>query len=251
MNAIFQIGATGLHAQQGALEVVAGNITNMNTPGYKRAQARFIDILATPAANETGGGGAAMMMEAIDHVFAQGELRPTGRPLDVAIDGDGFIELMGPDGQIQLWRGGSLKINVDGFLAASNGMQLKAMISIPDGATEMAISRDGVVSAKLPGENDPRELGRLDLVRVRDTDQLQSLGGGLYALPADGRGLASVTPGDEGSGVVVQGALEGSNVLLTDEMVTLMMMQRAYAASAQVVQAGDQLMSIANNLRRA
>lgn len=252
MNGAFEIGAMGLHAQQGALEIVASNITNMNTPGYKRSQARFADLVAGPAAgqgNQTGT--SAIMLHAAEQVFSQGELRPTGNILDIAIDGTGFIELMGPDGEIQLWRGGTLKINADGFLAAANGLQLKSLISVPDGSQDITIGRDGTVSATVPGDEEPRELGRIDVIRVRDMGGLVATGGGLFTIPDDPRGIATAVAGEEGTGAILQGQIEQSNVLLTDEMVTLMMMQRSYAASAQVVQAGDQLMSIANNLRRS
>lgn len=254
MNGAFEIGAMGMHAQQSALEIVASNITNMNTPAYKRAEARFVDMLAAPsmtgAAPGAGPGSSGMMMQSTAHIFTQGDLRPTGRELDIAVDGQGFIELLGGEGRVELWRGGSLKINADGFLAASNGLQLKSMISVPDGVQNIMISRDGIVSAITPGDTEPRELGRIELVRVRDLEQLESLGGGLYALPSDAQGLASIDPDQEDGVAIVQGSIEESNVLLTDEMVTLMMMQRSYAANAQVVQAGDQLMSIANGLRR-
>jgi flagellar basal-body rod protein FlgG len=256
MNGVFHIGATGLHAQERALHVVANNITNMNTPGFKRAGVRFSEMmgpaafaanpLATPVLAAPSLFGVSADTEA--RVFLPGELRATGNPMDLAVQGEGFIELMGPDGQTLLWRGGTLRINEDGFLAAANGMALKAMISVPEGATALTIDSSGEVRAISPGETEPASIGRVDLVLVRNMAGLAAQEGGLYRAAAESD-VVSTEAGERG-GSFVQGSVELSNVELSDEMVAMMMMQRAYAASAQVVQAGDQLMQIANGLKR-
>lgn len=256
MNGIFQIGATGLQAQQRALHVVANNITNMNTPGFKRGEVRFSEMVAPPAlaldsAMETVSRTGMMLGVSTDtsaRVNVHGELRETGQPLDIAISGEGFIELMGAEGRTALWRGGTLKVNEDGYLAAANGMPLKAMISIPDEAEAITISRTGEVHVTVAGDAKPSSVGQIDLVRVRNMEAVTTLEGGIYS-PASETDLVTVLPG-EGGGALVQGSIELSNVNMATEMVMLMMMQRAYAASAQLVQAGDQLMAIANGLRR-
>jgi flagellar basal-body rod protein FlgG len=253
MNGAFYIGATGLHAQQMALDIVANNITNINTPAFKRSGVHFSELMT--ADDSTANRAQSMTMagvsaDATAHVFTQGNMQQTGQPLDIAINGTGFIELLGPAGKPELWRGGTLKINDDGFLAAANGAPLKSMVSVPNGMTALTIGADGIVRGVAPGDSQSRELGRIDIVQVKDLSQVQSLGDGLYALPEDATASVATAPGEEGSGTLVQGAIENSNVQLTDEMVTLLVMQRAYAANAQLVQAGDQLMSIANNLRR-
>jgi flagellar basal-body rod protein FlgG len=253
MNGAFYIGATGLDAQQRALDVVANNIANVNTPGFKRSQIRFSEVLGGAPINGVDGsvGQGALTGVSADvsgRVFAQGDLKPTGSPLDVAIDGDGFLELMAPGGQPVLWRGGTLKVGADGYLAAANDMPLKAMIAVPTDASNLTIGRDGKVRATVG--NATTELGQLNLVRAKDQSALTTAGeGGLYRAP-DPADLMNVAPGEEGAGVLVQGSIESSNVQLTDEMVALLLMQRAYAANAQVIQAGDQLMSIANELKR-
>lgn len=257
MNGAFYIGATGLRSQERALDATANNIANINTPGYKRTEVRFSELVGPsgsvdpngidPQTGVDGLGGVSTSIMA--RVFAQGELRPTGQPLDIAIDGDGFLELLGPAGQSLLWRGGTLKVNADGVLAASNGMALKGMVSIPMGATSITIGRDGIVRAVVDGAPEPVELGQIELALARDPSQLTLLGEGLYQAQSEAD-LVGVKPGEEGGGALVQGSVEGSNVSMSDEMVTLMLMQRAYAANAQIVQAGDQLMSIANGLRR-
>lgn len=257
MNPVFQIGATGLGAQERALGIVANNITNMNTPGFKRTAARFAELVGPrlpvdPAAPGSVAGAAAPRLLGVSsgqstRIFADGELRPTGNPLDIAIRGEGFIELVGADGQTLLWRGGTLRVNEDGFLAGAGGLQLKSAISVPEGATAITIDAAGEVRALAPGETEPRSIGRIELVLVRDLPGLAAQEGGLYR--AEDGEVVATEPGERG-GSFVQGSIELSNVELTDEMVQLMMMQRAYAASAQVVQAGDQLMAIANGLKR-
>lgn len=256
MNGVFYIGATGLDAQQRALEIVANNIANMNTPAFKRSHAQFSQLMADtasppgPDASIVAAQPAFMgvKLDATPPDFTPGELTPTGSPTDVAIDGAGFMELMGPGGQTLLWRGGSLMVNPDGFLSATNGMPLQAMISVPRDASAVTIGADGKVTATVAGSADPVAIGQIDLVRDVDPATLSAVSGGLYA-PASEADLAASAPGSDGTGTLAPGFIEASNVNLADEMVTLLLMQRAYSANAQVVQAGDQLMAIANGLR--
>lgn len=254
MNGAFYIGATGLRAQERALGVAANNITNMNTVGFKRSEIRFAEMMSVRSGDPSDlGTGRRIGLSGVaagqpSAVFTQGELRPTGSALDLAIEGDGFIELMGPGGQSLLWRGGTLSVSADGLLSSADGLPLKAAITIPEGVTDVRIGRDGVVTGVLAGDANATEIGRIDLQLVRDTQALTPLGDGLYRSEAPLE--TSYAPGEDGAGVFMQGALEGSNVDLSAEMVSLLMMQRAFSASAQVLQAGDQLMSIANGLRR-
>lgn len=256
MSDAFEVGAVAMRAQQRALEVLANNIANVNTQGFKRAQVRYADVvsnridaqlLAGTAADRPSFSGVAMDPRlALDE---QGEVQRTGRPMDLAIEGAGFIELMGPAGQTLLWRGGGLKILDDGMLATEGGIALKAAISLPRDATELSIGKDGAVRALVAGETEPVEIGQVRLVRLDDVSGVRRLDGGLYRVD-EARLTSDAEPGEDGVGLLVQGALERSNVQLTDEMVQLIMVQRAYAASAQVVQAADQLMGIVNGLRR-
>ena len=245
MNNAFYIGATGLRAQERALGVTANNIANMNTPGFKRSQVRFSELTAVSAVTGEGSGGVAASAAA--PVFDQGELRATGQTLDLAIEGAGFIEVLGPNGQGLLWRGGALSIGADGLLSTADGLPLRALITVPEGAADLTIGRDGLVTALLAGDSAATELGRIDLVTLRDSNAMEALSGGLYRATAEAQ---AAVPDEEGAGALIQGAVEASNVALSNEMVSLMMMQRAYAANAQVLQAGDQLMGIANGLRR-
>jgi flagellar basal-body rod protein FlgG len=255
MNGAFYIGATGLDAQQRALDVVANNIANIHTPAFRRTSVQFSDLVAVPrdgadlpvAGPDGSTGLSGVRISSALHDWTTGELRRTGSAMDLAIDGNGFIEMMGPSGQMLLSRGGSLKVNAEGFLAAADGTALRAMISVPEDATQINISRDGAVSALVDGSTS--QLGQIDLVMVKDADRLIDRGSGYYEALDDAQAV-TVHAGDEGAGALVQGSIEQANVSLSDEMIGMMLVQRAYAANAQVVQAGDQLMSIANSLRR-
>jgi len=258
MNGAFYIGATGLDAQQRALEVTANNIANINTPAFKRSVVRFASLV-TPALDSVDAltevrgsrsealGGVSLVNAA--RIWATGEMHLTGNNMDVAIDGNGFLELLGPNGRTFLWRGGTLKMNADGYLATADGTVLKSMISVPVGSSEIAIDREGMVAVRIAGEPEVRQLGQIELVMVKDSEAIAEIGGGYFEV-SDPSAVVSVLPGEEGGGQIMQGAVEMANVQLSDEMVTLLLLQRSYAASAQVVQAGDQLMSIVNGLRR-
>lgn len=256
MSEAFEIGAIAMRTQQRALEVLANNIANVNTQGFKRAQVRYTDIVSNrldpllPAeARVDHPAFAGVTMDPRLALDEQGDIQRTARSMDLAIEGAGFIELMGPAGQTLLWRGGGLKVLDDGMLATEGGIPLKAAISLPRDATELLIDKNGAVRAKIGADAEAIEIGQIRLVRVDDASGVARLDGGLYRVD-ETRLLNEAEPGDEGVGLLVQGALERSNVELTDEMVQLLMVQRAYAASAQVVQAADQLMGIVNGLRR-
>lgn len=250
----FQVGAIGLRTQQKALDGIASNIANVNTPAFKRTQLRFADMVAarsgTGNAEDTAAETiATVALDARLMLDAQGEVQRTGEPLDLAIEGRGFIELMGPGGRTLLWRGGGLKVNEDGMLASANGLALRASITVPQDATSLVIGRDGVVRATVPDNAEPIEIGQVSLVQIDGADGLERLDGGLYMV-REGTVLNELQPGEDGAGQLVQGAIERSNVALTDEMVQLMLVQRAFAANAQIVQAADQMMAVANGLRR-
>jgi flagellar basal-body rod protein FlgG len=256
MNGAFYVGAVGLQAQQRALDTISNNIANINTPSFKRADVRFAAMLATrpdadaPTADlDASFASAGVMATSVSAMDEEGVIETTGRQLDLAIQGRGFIELMGADGQSLLWRGGTMKVNADGLLAAADsGLAFKGAISVPADATDISIDSAGVVRAKTGDAAEPVELGQIELVRPDDITALTAIDGGLYR--ADSAQLQAMRPGEDGAGTLVQGAVERSNVELTTEMVQLMLVQRAYSANAQIVQAADQLMGIANGLRR-
>lgn len=255
MNGAFYIGAVGLDAQQQALNVVANNIANINTTAFKRQAVQFASLVTAAARNNSDPqfvaptAGAGVAVGATPQIWTQGTLTQTGQPFDLAIQGEGFLQVMGASGSDLLWRGGTLAVNSDGYLTTSDGNVLKAMISVPRGASNLTIAPGGAVTAQINGSSQVRQIGQLEVALATDPSSLVNTGNGYYAA-SDAANALTVRPGEEGGGTFVQGSLETSNVQLTDEMTNLLLVQRAYGANAQVVQAGDQLMSIVNGLRR-
>lgn len=257
MNGAFYVGAVGLQAQQRALDLVSNNIANVNTPTFKRSDIRFSEMLAARADVEVASASpepffapAGVSARAAVAIDEPGTVEATGRSMDLAIRGRGFIELMGPGGRTLLWRGGALKVGEDGLLAAADsGLPLRAAITVPADAAEILIDADGTVRAKTGDADPPVELGEVGLVLPRDGAALDRVDGGLFEV-ADDAAMDAVRAGEDGAGTLVQGAVERSNVEMTTQMVELMLVQRSYAANAQIVQAADQMMAIANGLRR-
>ena len=254
MNGAFHISGIGLEAQQGALDKLANNIANVNTNGFKRAQIEFSELVSmssnsapyTSRVSDTGLAGVMLMTNLA--LGAQGELERTDESLDIAITGAGFIEVLGDNGQSYLWRGGRLEVNQEGFLAANNGMMLSSSINVPDDARDIRIAANGRVEV-LTEDDGVLEIGQIDILRMRSDSGLEKLDGGFYRM-TDMSVVENAEAGLNGMGEFVQGSLERSNVDLNREMIDMMIIQRAYSANAQVVQAADQLASIANNLRR-
>lgn len=255
MNDAFYVASTGMGAQDSALRGVANNIANVNTQGYKRSDVRFAEVLSAEQINQAGASQsprsqtAGVMAQPSFSMMDQGALEQTGNAFDIAIEGNGFIELMGPGGASYLWRGGRTRVNQDGFLAADNGMMLRAMINVPEDATQLNISENGEVSVLIPGDEAPLDIGLITLVQPPQSSEYNRMNGGFYKVD-QGVSLAERDAGENGFGVLVQGSVERSNVDLNREMIQMMVVQRAYTSNAQVVQAADQLLAIANNLRQ-
>lgn len=267
MSDALYIGATGLQAQQLNLDTIANNLVNISTPGFKKARVSFTDLVVAglPGVDLTQGtafgaadgmqgtllrAGAGVGVAHLGKSFEVGSLVQTGSPLDVAIDGDGFLAVAMPEGGEGYFRGGALKVNPDGQLATQSGHILKPGIMVPPDAKSLTITPNGAVWATVAGQARPYQLGTLQLVRFQDPTSLTALGGNLYrASPGSGEALAGI-PGLDGNGSLQQGMLEGSNVKMVDEMVALMMAQRSYQASVKVVQASDEVLGLINNLRK-
>ncbi len=228
-------------AQQLQLDAVSNDIANVNTNGYKSERVGFEDLLynkVEEAGTETtAGGGAAARI--IGRSFSQGALKETGNPLDLAIEGEGFLQLRRAGGSTVLTRDGALQLNANGELSDAAGNALEPPIKVPGGvsASELRISGDGTVTAH------GKRLGRISLVTVTATDKLTSEGGGLLA-PNAASGAVHAA-----SGHIHQGALEDSNVDLGRDMSTLMTTERAYQMNSTAIQTESQMMSIANQLR--
>jgi len=252
------ISAVGLQAQKAQLDAVAGNFANASTTAYKRQSLDFSAALdrvvaagLAPAATEaSGAAGAAAAGQAWRVDLAQGELHPTGRALDVAIAGPGFAEVELGEGRVGYSRLGALQVSEDGLLTLASGVPLKADVRVPADAAAIEIRPDGEVVASLEGERAPAVLGRIELVTFGQAEALRYRGEGVFVARDASVEARRVEPGETGVGRLVAGQLEGSNVRMVDEMVSLLLMQRVYELNAKVVQAADELMGLANNLRR-
>ena len=256
------IGATGMQAQQLSVETIANNLANVNTVGFKKGRVGFSDLMLQENARMSPAGADDMRTSAVqrsaagvgitsvNRIFDSGELKKTDVPLDLAIRGDGFLEVTLADGTSAYTRGGSLKINKDGLLATQAGLPLCPAITLPDTAESITIGADGGVLVRTAGRSAAIEAGHLELVRFANPAQLAAQGDNLYrATEASGEARA-VHPGEEGAGMFAQGFVEASNVKMVDEMVNLMLAQRAYEASVKVVQAADEMLGMVNNLRK-
>lgn len=248
MSGALEVAAIGMQVQQRALDTIAGNISNVNTPAFKRSDLRFTELVAAQATTGHADPVSGVELSALPMLDRLGAIENTGNARDLAIDGAGFIELMGPAGRTLLWRGGAFKVLDDGMLATAGGIPLKAAIEVPAEASGLRIERGGEVYAVMSQSGDVR-LGTIALVGVADSAQIERFEGGVYALADDAR-TTEASAGEEGLGFLIQAALERSNVDLNREMVGLVVSQRAYAANAQVVRAADEFFGIANNLRR-
>ena len=258
MNDALYVAATGMQAHQLSVDTVANNLANVNTPGYKFSRVSFQDMVyrelgQNPALGQNSvslGQGMGVAIEGLSKVFMPGDLRQTDNALDVAIAGAGFFEVALADGSSAYSRGGSLRVNRDGFLTTVDGNLLKPNIHIGNDAKAVTIGRDGRVLVTAANQTSPNEVGRLELVNFSDPSGLQALGHNLYAA-SERSGLPELgRPGEEGVSALAPGFIEGSNVKLVDEMVNLMVAQRAYGMSVKVIQAADEMLGMSNNLRR-
>lgn len=260
MNDALYIAATGMQSQQLNVDTIANNLANVSTPGYKAGRVSFQDMVYRglghlPSPDAPLGAtalqqGSGVAVALLSKLFSYGELKKTDSPLDLAIQGDGFFEVTLADGTSAYTRGGSLQVNADGFLATVDGYALRPNIHMGTDAKGIQISTDGKVIAQLGGSSKAVEVGRVDLVMFNDPSALTPLGQNLYkASDRSGEAIAA-RPGEEGCGTIAQGFVEASNVKMVDEMVNLVVAQRAYEMSVKVIQASDDMLAMSNNLRR-
>ncbi|MBS2012282.1 MAG: flagellar basal-body rod protein FlgG [Deltaproteobacteria bacterium] len=254
------VAATGMTAQETKLNTIANNLANANTTGFKRQEADFEDLLyqnlRAPTANAAGGAapsgtqvGSGARVVSTSRAFAQGPIQQTGNPLDVAIEGNGFLAVNRREGEIAYTRAGALKVDAQGRLVTSDGLAVEPAITVPADATNIAISADGTVTATQAGQRQPSQLGQLQLVTFPNPNGLSGLGHNLYEASASSGEPQAGTAGADGRGTFLQGALEGSNVEVVTEMIALVRTQRAYEINSKVVSAADEMMRNATQVR--
>lgn len=251
------IGATGMHAQQQHVDVIANNLANVNTSGFKKNRVLFQDayyraqqLSPTGEPNQAILLGMGTLIASNNKSFLQGDVKATESPLDLAIRGNGFFEVLLPDGTSAYTRHGALKVNENGVLATVSGYELKQQVEIPVDSVEVVIDATGKISSRANKEDALAEIGQLELTSFANNEGLKPLGDNLFVVTDTAGQLTVSKPGEDGLGTLAQGYLEGSNVKLSEEMVNLVLAQRAYELSAKVIQASDEMLSISNNLRR-
>jgi flagellar basal-body rod protein FlgG len=250
--------ATGMQAQQLNIDVVANNLANVNTTGFKKSRADFQDLLyqtlrapGAPSTNDTQSPtgiqvGLGSRPAAVQRINLQGDYTQTGNALDVAVEGTGFFQVTLPDGTLAFSRAGAFKLDNQSRLVNSDGMPLEPGITIPDGAEDVTIGQDGVVSALLPGQTAPTQVGQIQTARFANPAGLRALGKNLLQ-ESDTAGTPQVgTPGQENRGTLLQGYLENSNVSVVEELVALITGQRAYEVTSRAIQTADEMLRATN-----
>lgn len=254
-------GTTGMNAQQLNIDVIANNLANVSTNGFKKSNTDFQDLLyqamkvpgsqTSPDTQSPTGIqiGLGVKPAAVTKVFTQGDLIQTENELDVAIEGDGFLQVELPNGNTSYTRAGALKRDSDGRITNSDGYPILPAITIPDGARQISIGETGIVSAVIGDDTESTELGTFELARFTNNSGLLAIGKNLFE-ETDASGTATIgTPGTDGFGSMLQTYLEGSNVNIVEELALMITTQRAYEINSKTIQTSDEMMQTTNNLK--
>lgn len=251
--------ATGMKAQEMLIDVTANNLANVNTSGFKRSQLDFADLLysrAQQAGSPAGEGqtrpiglelGTGVRPVGTTKLFTPGSFEQTGNPTDMAIEGDGFFRIT-VNGETRYTRDGAFRTNADGALATGDGYLLADGIQIPQDATSVSVGANGIVSAIVNGE--PQEIGQVTLARFLNPAGLNSEGSNLFSISAASGDEQTGNPGDPGYGMLRGQFLEGSNVEVVTELISLITAQRAYEINSRAIRAGDEMLSTTTDIVR-
>lgn len=253
-------GTTGMHGQQLNIDVIANNLANVSTSGFKKSKTDFQDLLyqtmkvpgaPTSADTESPTGiqiGLGVKPAAVSKIFTQGDLILTENDLDVAIEGEGFLQIELPNGNTSYTRSGALKRDSDGRITNSDGYPIIPEIVIPDGSNDITIGETGIVSAIIGDDTEATEIGNIELATFTNNSGLRALGKNLFQ-ETDSSGTATTgTPGDDGYGLLLQTFLEGSNVNIVEELANMITTQRAYEINSKTIQTSDEMMQTTNQL---
>ncbi|MFC1692546.1 flagellar basal-body rod protein FlgG [Candidatus Latescibacterota bacterium] len=254
--------ASGMYAQKLNVDNITNNLANVSTTGFKKSKIEFQDVLyqvlrMAGATNQEGievpvelqiGYGARAV--ASQRIFSQGNLTQTYNTLDIAVDGDGFIQIDLPDGTQAYTRDGAIKMSREGELVTSEGYLLTAAITIPTESEEVSIGVDGTVSVRNAGETEATDIGQILLIKFLNPAGLSAIGRNLYIQTTSSGDPVEGVPGEDGLGQIRQGFLELSNIETVEEMVNLIVAQRAYEINSKAIQTSEEMMQLANNLKR-
>jgi flagellar basal-body rod protein FlgG len=248
------ISKTGLDAQQTQLDVISNNLANVSTAGFKRSRAVFEDLLyqtlRQPGANSSQQTnlptglqlGTGVRPVATERIFSQGNLQQTSNSLDLAINGQGFLQVQMPDGTTAYTRDGSLHLDNQGQVVTSSGYPIQPVITIPSNAQSISIGNDGIVTVTQAGQAAPTQVGAIQLANFINPAGLEARGENLYAETAASGSPTTGSPGANGMGTLQQGFVETSNVNVVEEMVNMIQAQRAYEINSKAIQASDQML---------
>jgi flagellar basal-body rod protein FlgG len=254
--------ASGMSAQQANIDNIAHNLANVNTTGFKKARVDFEDLVydqtkapgaPTSTTNEAPVGletGLGVRAVATSRDFGRGNLKASNGPLDLAIEGDGFFQVQLPTGETAYTRSGTFHLNGEGNLVTADGYLLEPQIAVPVNATSITVSKDGIVSITIPGQVGSQQVGTLELAAFQNPAGLRAAGGNVFlATTASGEPQVG-TAGTDARGTIAQGFLEDSNVSVVEEMVNMILGQRAYEANSKVIKAADEMLSQVNTIVR-
>ena len=262
MDPALRAAASGMMAQQLRTEVISNNLANVNTTGFKRSRANFEDLLYQTVQGAAVIGqpesqtqpavqiGRGTRLVGVQRLHSQGTMETTDRPLDVAIEGEGFFQVQMPNGDTQYTRDGTFQISDQGTLTTSQGYPVVPNIKIPTDATGVTISASGIVSVTRGQSTTPEELGRIELARFSNPAGLQAQGENLYVATAASGEPVTGYPQEDGFGRTVQGAVESSNVEIVQEMVDMISAQRAYELNSKAVKTADEMSQTATEMIR-
>ena len=248
------VARTGLDAQSFRMQVIANNLANVNTTGFKRDRANFetlgYQMMTQPGApssseNRYATGlnlGTGVELGGTARIDTQGSLNATGNGLDMAIEGAGFFQVLLPDGRTGYTRAGNFTMSADGTIVTPDGKPLQPNIQVPEGATGVSVGADGTVSATVPGQAEATELGRIEIARFVNPSGLQAIGDNMLVETAASGAPQVGAAGEEGRGILRSGMLEGSNVNVVEELVDMIETQRAYEVNSKMIQATDEMM---------
>ncbi len=254
--------ASGMGAQQQNINVIANNLANANTTGFKKSRADFQDLmyqtLKNPGSPSTNTNqipvgiqiGMGAKLAAVSKIFTPGDINQTGNQLDVAIEGEGFYQIQLPDGTTAYSRAGAFKMDSNGRIVTSDGYPMLPELVIPNNSTKITIGNDGTVSAVQAGQNTASTVGNIQLANFPNPAGLSAMGKNLF-LQTDASGNPTTgAPAQDGFGSLAQGYLEMSNVSVVEEMVNMIVGQRAYETNSKAINASDEMLQTANNLKR-
>ncbi|WP_318443606.1 flagellar basal-body rod protein FlgG [Photobacterium leiognathi] len=254
MHSALWVSKTGMAAQDTKMTAISNNLANVNTVGFKRDRVVFEDLFYSiqrqPGAqvdqlNQLPNGvqlGSGVRVVGTQKVFTQGNSQNTQQQLDLAVMGSGFFQIENSDGQVMYSRNGQFHVNSEGLMVNGQGLPLQPQIQIPEEANSISIGVDGIVTATLAGDPEPQELGQITLAKFINPAGLEAVGGNLYKETQASGQAQEIIAGTDGAGSLKQGALEGSNVQVVEEMVDMITTQRAYEMNAKVVSAADDML---------